>query len=258
MIPKIIHYCWFGGTPMPSITLKCIDSWKKWCPEYEIKLWNENNFDVNYCLYTQQAYKEKKWAFVSDVARFKILNNFGGLYLDTDVELLKPIDSFLNQAGFIGFEERSLEIRSPDNQPQWLLNPGLVMGCEKGNHVVKELLNEYEGRSFYNEDGSLNVKTICYYTSQFFYAHGMKSENIHQDILGLHLYPKDFFNPINKKTGKIDISENTHTIHHYAASWTTPKEKRNVKLFHVLNSLFGKKVTGLIRFLYRKAKGKKS
>ena len=256
MIPKIIHYCWFGKAPQPSITLKCIESWKKFCPDYEIRLWNEDNFDVNCCEYTRQAYEEKKWAFVSDVARFKILNEFGGLYFDTDVELLKSVDSFLNHEGFMGFEENSFEIKNSEQQPRWMLNPGLVMGCEKGNAVVKELLDEYNGRSFYNEDASLNIKTICFYTSQYFYAHGMKSENSHQDVLGMHLYPKDFFNPMDKKTGKIEISENTCSIHHYAASWTTQTEKRNVKLFHILNSLLGKNLTGFIRSIYRKCKGK--
>ena len=256
MIPKIIHYCWFGNNPLPSITLKCIESWKKCCPGYEIKLWNEDNFDINCCEYAQQAYKEKKWAFVSDVARFKVLNEHGGIYLDTDVELLKQIDPFLGHEGFIGFETCSLELKDSENKPCWLLNPGLVMGCEQGNHVIKDLLDEYNSRSFYNNDGSLNLKTICYYTSKYFYARGMKSENIHQDIAGIHLYPKEFFNPMDKKTGNIAVSESTYSIHHYAASWTSQTEKRNVKLFHVLNSLLGKRMTGFIRTLYRKLKGK--
>ena len=104
MIPKIIHYCWFGGNPLPELAIKCIESWKKYLPDYEIKEWNESNFDINCCAYVREAYEAKKWAFVSDYARFWILYQHGGLYFDTDVELIKSIDDLIVKGAFMGCE----------------------------------------------------------------------------------------------------------------------------------------------------------
>lgn len=256
MIPKIIHYCWFGKNPKPALALKCIESWKKYCPDYEIKEWNEDNYDVEFCDYSRQAYEKKKWAFVSDVARFKILYDNGGLYFDTDVELLKPIDFLLDNTGFLGFETTMHGLFGNEPEIHWLVNPGLGMGAEKNNPVLENLLNEYKDRSFVNVDGSLNLKTICEYTSKFFYKGGMQSDNVFQKILGFSLYPKEYFNPMDSRTGKISLTKDTISIHHYAASWTFQNEKRNVKLFRMLNSLLGKKGADFIRYFYRKIKGK--
>lgn len=256
MLPKVIHYCWFGGNPKPELALKCIESWKKYCPDFEIKEWNENNFDVDFCEYTKQAYKEKKWAFVSDVARYKILHDNGGLYFDTDVEVVRPLEFLLEDSCFLGWEDASLSLKDDCKKALLQLNPGLAMGCEKGNTVVAALLMEYDNRSFYKADGSLNLETICIYSSQFFYKNGMKSENSHQNILGVHIYPKNYFNPMDRKTGKIHLTEETVSVHHYAASWTTKTAQRNVKLFRFFSFVFGKRVGKIIRVLYRKWKGK--
>lgn len=256
MIPKVIHYCWFGGNPLTPLALKCIESWKKFCPDYEIREWNESNYDVNCCEYSKQAYKEKKWAFVSDVARYKILHDNGGLYFDVDVEIVRPINELLENSCFMGLERLSPALRNKEGVPCWLVNPGLAIGCEKGHAVIAKLLDEYNDRTFYKEDGSLNLETICTYTAEYLYKHGMKSENTHQNILGVHLYPKEFFNPMDSKTGTVSLTANAYSIHHYAASWTTNTAQRNVKLFRFLNALLGKRIGGLVRCFYRKLKGK--
>ena len=132
-IPKIIHYCWFGGKELPESAKKCIDSWKRFFPDYKIKEWNESNFDINYCDYTKEAYEAKKWAFVSDVARFKILYENGGFYFDTDVEVIKSFDDIISNGAFMGFE----------NDKKCLVNPGLGLGVEAGNQFYKEMLDLY-------------------------------------------------------------------------------------------------------------------
>lgn len=137
MISKVIHYCWFGGNPLPASAIKCINSWKKYFPGYEIKEWNESNFDVNFIPFTQEAYAAKKYAFVSDVARFWILEKEGGLYFDTDVEVIKGFDDILSEGAFLG-----VEIPSQDGAvPQ--VNPGLGLGAERGNAVIKSVLEYY-------------------------------------------------------------------------------------------------------------------
>ena len=251
MIPKIIHYCWFGNNPKPALALKCIESWKKYCPDYEIKEWNENNYDIGFCNYSRQAYGKKKWAFVSDVARFKILYENGGVYFDTDVELLRPIDSLLETSGFMGFETTMWGLYGNKSEEHWLLNPGLGMGAEKKSPVLNKLLNEYTTRLFENDDGTLNLETICEYTSKFFYEGGMRSANVFQKIFGYDLYPKDFFNPMNSKTGKIKTSKETFSIHHYAASWTSKSQKFNVKVFRILNTILGEKNTNSLLNFYK-------
>lgn len=148
MIPKVIHYCWFGGGEKPDLLKACIASWKKYCPDYEIKEWNERNFDVNMFTYTKEAYEAKKWAFVSDVARLMIVYTYGGIYLDTDVELLGNIDFLLNYPMFMFFESERL------------LNTGLGFGAEKNNDIIKSVLFDYENKSFYKNNGKYNMM-IC-------------------------------------------------------------------------------------------------
>ena len=137
MIPKIIHYCWFGGNPLPELAKKCIASWKLYCPDYEIKEWNESNFDLNYCDYVREAYDSKNWAFVSDVARLYALVTEGGIYMDTDVEVIKPLDNLLKYHAVSGFETETT------------IPTGLIAG-EKENPMLKELLYEYKNIHFTN------------------------------------------------------------------------------------------------------------
>lgn len=148
MIPKIIHYCWFGGNPLPPLVQKCIKSWKKYCPDYEIVRWDESNFDISGSpLYVKQAYDKKKWAFVSDYVRLWALVNYGGVYMDTDVEVIQPIDRFLRESAFSGFE-------ATDRIPTG------IMACEKDHPTFKEWLNEYGKKLFVLDDGSVNLETM--------------------------------------------------------------------------------------------------
>lgn len=213
MIPKVIHYCWFGRNPLPPLAVKCIESWKKYLPDYEIKEWNEDNFDVNIIPYTQEAYKAKKYAFVSDYARFWILYKYGGLYFDTDVEVIKPMGDIIERGAFMGCENET-KVGVP-----LYVAPGLGLGCEAGNPVYADLLELYAPFHFINKDGSLNLKTIVQYTSEYFDLEGLKKENDVQCVKGIWIYPKEYFCPIDYYTAKINITINTVAIHHYSESW---------------------------------------
>ena len=207
IIPNIIHYCWFGKNDKPELVLKCINSWKKYLPNYEIKEWNEENFNINIIPYTQEAYETKKYAFVTDYARFWILYNYGGLFFDTDVEIIKPLDKIIAKGAFMGKEENLL------------VNPGLGIGSPKEFPLYKELLKIYSTAHFKNTDGSINKKTIVHYTSELLLTKGLKKDNKIPNIDGLLIYPQEYFCPGTYKSDKFRITKNTHTIHHYAATW---------------------------------------
>lgn len=206
MIPKVIHYCWFGGNPLPELAIKCIDSWKKYCPDYEIKEWNENNFDMNMCDYVREAYEEKKWAFITDYVRLYAMVNEGGVYMDTDVEVIGSLDDFLANKAFSGFEnEESI--------------PTGIMACEKGFDLFDQLLRDYDNRHFVLADGSLDITTNVVTITNLCKQYGFVGNNTYQNIEGFAIYPKDFFCPKNQETGKIFLTENTITIHHFSGSW---------------------------------------
>ena len=214
MIPRVIHYCWFGHNPLPESAVKCINSWRQFFPDYEIKEWNESNFDVNAIPYTQQAYDAKKYAFVSDYARFWILYNYGGLYFDTDVEVIKPMDDIIERGPFMGIEVPATSSIAP------LVAPGLGLGANPGLGLYKILLDKYSSLSFLNADGSLNQKTIVAHTTEVLIEQGLKSTNDVQQVAGLWIYPQDFFNPLDSLTGRLTITENTRSIHWYMNSWS--------------------------------------
>jgi mannosyltransferase OCH1-like enzyme len=236
MIPKIIHYCWFGRNPLPPFAIKCIESWKKYLPEYEIKEWNEDNFDVNIIPYTKEAYETKKYAFVSDYARFWILYNYGGLYFDTDVEVIKNMDDIIVRGPFMGCEKDASDTTVASVVPGLDLgvNPGLGLGVNPGLGLYKELLNEYAKLHFINSDGSLNQKTIVAYTSEILCRHGLKHTNQIQECAGVWIYPKEYFCPIDYNSGKKELTINTRTIHHYSATWKTSKQKYKHQLVRFL------------------------
>lgn len=213
MIPKTIHYCWFGGNPLPKSALKCIASWRKFLPDYEIKEWNEDNFDVNIIPYTKQAYEAKKYAFVSDYARFWILYNYGGLYFDTDVEVIKPFDNIINRGAFMGIEKGSFLEGKP------MVNPGLGLGVETGHPFYKRMLDYYEKISFLNADGTLNTRTIVEYTTRQLYTDEAVFIQQIQCVDGIWIYPADVFCPMDSGTGIMKITANTVSIHHYTCSW---------------------------------------
>ena len=239
MIPKIIHFCWFGRNKKSSLIEKCIESWKKYCPDYEIIEWNEDNFDVHCCKYVEEAYEAKKWAFVSDYCRFYVLKQMGGIYLDTDVELLKSLDSYL-KTPLIAFEDEKK------------LAPGLIFACEKEDELCKQLLDEYDNDHFKNGDGTFNTRTVCDRATDLFLHYGLQANNTLQTVAGYTVYPTDYFNPYDMDSGKITIGEKTVSIHHYAGSWVDKKSKLRGKIYNILVRVFGKKFAEKVRKLLRK------
>lgn len=211
VIPKVIHYCWFGENPLPELAKICIDSWKKYLPDYEIKEWNETNFDLNSCEYIREAYNCKKWAFVSDYARFWILYNYGGLYFDTDVEIIKPMNDILKCGSFMGFENMG--------NAEFKVAPGLGLGANPGLGLYKEILEMYNSSHFLNNDGTLNLLTVVDRTTNILKKHGLKNKNEKQTIEGVTIYPFDYFCPIDCATGRKSITSNTRSIHWYMDSW---------------------------------------
>lgn len=219
MIPKVIHYCWFGRNPLPESAVKCINSWRKFMPDYEIKEWNEDNFDVNAIPYTAEAYQHKKYAFVSDYARFWILYRYGGVYFDTDVELIKPIDDIIERGAFMGIEQMCVVVPQ-DLIGYPLIAPGLGIGVEKENAFCKQILDYYTGLNFLDKNGEIGeMVTIVVHTTRLFVQHGLEKSGAMQHIAGITLYPEDYFNPLDDLTGRVRKTENTRSIHWYARTW---------------------------------------
>lgn len=217
MIPKIIHYCWFGGKPLPEKAIICINSWKKYLPDYRIIEWNESNFDINSNKYVKEAYEKHKWAFVTDYVRLYALYTVGGIYMDTDVEVIKTFDSFLKLKGFSGFERIDAV-------------PTGIMASVKNHKFIKELLFEYCDLHFINDDGTLDQTTNVVRITNAAVAHGLKLDNTMQEIQGFVFFPKDYFCPKNPRTLEIEITNNTVTIHHFEGSWIEENNfRRNLK-----------------------------
>lgn len=211
VIPKKIHYCWFGHNPLPPMAIKCIESWKKYLPDFEIIEWNEENFDVNLVPYTKEAYAAKKYAFVSDYARFWILYKFGGLYFDVDVEILHPMYDVINSGPFMGREyNRNYKIR-----PE--IAPGLGMGAYANMHFYKLMLDEYESKPFIKKDGTYDLTTIVKGVSDKFLFLGYRISNEPTLCDGIIIYPSDYFCPAFGRY--LNFSKNTKSIHYYSATW---------------------------------------
>lgn len=229
MIPKIIHYCWFGGKPLPKMAKKCIESWKKYCPDYEIIEWNETNFDLNYNLYVKEAYEAKKWAFVTDVVRLYALVTYGGIYMDTDVEILKPLDDFLELEAFSGFEAKD---RIPTG----------IMASAKSSPLFVELLNDYSEARFLKADGELDLTTNVKRITDKCLKYGLNLNNQKQTVNGLTLFPSDYFCPKDSDTLKINLTKNSYTIHHFDGSWLP----RNRKFVKFMTKFFGKRFVNIL------------
>lgn len=216
MIPKVIHYCWFGGNPLPKSALKCIASWRKYLPDYEIKEWNESNFDVNIIPYTAEAYKAKKYAFVSDYARFWILYKYGGLYFDTDVEVVKNMDDIIAKGPFMGCEN---EAKAGATPAQLGVAPGLGLGVNPGLGLYGEILDIYKDKHYILPDGTYSRETVVTITTDLLCKYGLKNISDIQEVAGVLIYPKEYFCPKDYATGRLDLTANTASIHHYDASW---------------------------------------
>jgi len=215
MIPKIIHYCWFGRNPKPKLAEKCIRSWKKHCPDYEIIEWNEDNYDIAEApLYVRQAYEMKKWAFVTDYVRLQVVYENGGIYMDTDVELLKPLDFLLNNAAYFGFED-GIDI-----------NTGLGFGAQKGAPILKELMEDYSGIPFRKPDGDYDHTTCPTRNTKVLLRHGLSQDDSLQTLSGgILILPAIYLSPIDFETKFRRHSGETISIHWFSGSWLTEQER---------------------------------
>lgn len=211
-IPKIIHYCWFGGNEIPKVEAECIASWRKQLKGYTFKLWNEQSFDIKSSKWTLAAYQDKKYAFVADYVRLAVLYEYGGIYLDTDIKLIKSFDSLLNQDAFMGFED------------------GVCVSCgviavKPHNKLIKEILDVYNSDSFlYEEHKQANVKMV----TELLCRYGLKQNNTEQYIYGMHIYPKTYFNPMDYY-GNWDKTKDTYCIHLYSGSWLSKEEQEKLQ-----------------------------
>ena len=225
MIPKKIHYCWFGRNPKPKLAEKCIASWKKHCPDYEIVEWNEDNFDINKYPYAKYCLDNKKYAFLSDFARLVVVSEEGGIYFDTDVEIVKNFDDLLNNEAFYGFENDEY------------IATGLGFGAQKKHVTVVEMLKEYDGLQ--KEDGTFGLKSCPQINTTALLKLGLQLNGKEQTITGAHIYPADYFNPFEDATGKLKTTKNTYSIHWYAKSWISKKKVLRSKLTRPLHRIFG-------------------
>lgn len=252
MIPKLIHYCWFGSNPLPELGKKCIASWRQFFPDYEIKEWNESNYDVNKIPYTREAYAAKKYAFVSDYARFEILYNEGGLYFDTDVEVIKDMTDIIERGNFMGCEKAAHE----GSHAQMLgVAPGLGLGVNPGLGLLKEIIEAYSTFHFLNEDGTLNTKTIVEYTSEILCKHGLRNTSELQQVADVWIYPQEYFAPKDVDTKELHITPKTVSIHHYDSSWAEWYDKaagiRGPKLKKRFGDKWGGKINSCI-YMYQR------
>lgn len=243
MIPKIIHYCWFGGNLLPDEVKKYMETWKKYCPDYEIKEWNESNFDINQNQYCREAYEARKWAFISDYARLKILYDYGGIYMDTDVEVCKPLDCLASYDFWSGFESESQ------------IPTGIMASC-RDNELLEYLLSYYDDKHFRNENGSYDTTTnVTTITKMVKDKYDIELNNTFQ-IFGDNnaIFPFEYFCAKSTEDGKIKKTENTYTIHHFAGSWLTNYEVFRHKIKLLLVGLFGRNlVINLKKSLDRKS-----
>lgn len=227
MIPKVIHYCWFGRGQMPEMAHRCIDSWKKFLPDYELRLWNEDTFDINSIPYVKEAYEAKKFAFVTDYVRLYAIYNFGGVYMDTDVEVLKNLDTFLGLPAFSGFEsEKDV--------------PTGIMASKRFGAWANEQLEYYKDRHFVNSDGSCDMTTNVQIISGIMARNGFKLENSYQVYKNcMHIFPKDYFCP-KMRSGIVQLTTNSYCIHHFEGSWQSTNAK--IKKFF-FRKIVGPKIT---------------
>ena len=213
-IPKILHYCWFGGKPKPPLAEKCIRSWKKFCPDFEIQEWNESNFDLEQVpAYVRQAYEAGRWAFVSDYVRLRALTEVGGVYLDTDVEIVRPLDPFLKHEAFAGFEHLER------------VQTG-VLACRKGFPLFQEFLAYYDTAVFRRPDGSMDTTTNVEILTGICRKKGLVFNDTFQVVDGLAVYPREVFCPVDYDTMKLKKTRKTVTIHWFSGSWQTQEDLR--------------------------------
>lgn len=235
---KKIHYCWFGSKPLPPLAIKCIESWKKYFPDYEIIEWNEKNFNVNCNSYVKEAYKKGKYAFVSDYARLKIIYENGGIYFDTDVEVIKRFSNSMLEKGFFGLEGK-------------YINTGLGFSAPKKSKIIKIMLDDYEKIHFINSDGTLDLKACPERNTTSLINKGYNISKKESSIDGIKIYPDEFFNPYDYKTNILKTTANTYSIHHCAASWISDEKRKDLNIKHNLVGKFGKYLGTFCYYIYK-------
>lgn len=224
MIPKTIHYCWFGGNEKPKLALRCIESWRRYCPDYEIIEWNEENFDISKNRYAREAYENKKYAFITDFVRLKVLGQYGGIYMDTDVEVLGSLDEFLHHQAFSGFESDQI------------ISTG-IMGCERGFSLFETFLAYYYDASFIKENGQFDTTPNTVTLTSIIKKYGFIPDGSYQVVQGFALYPKDVFSPLEIGTGILNLTDKSKTIHYYSASWYSKSMKFKHKLARYIKKI---------------------
>lgn len=235
MIPKIIHYIWFGGNPFPEKVAYCIETWKKYLPDYEFKLWDENSFDVNTIRFTKEAYENKKWAFVSDYVRVYVLHNYGGIYLDTDIEVLRSLDDLLNNRMILGTDDRGYLTA--------------FMASERCHPFWKNILDHYEKSSFVLDDGSLKIEVNNTLLQNELTKYGYRVSNSYQELKeGIKIFPDEYFHVVSLVDGSVHKTEKSYTIHWHTLLWISPWRKfvRFIRL-KVLVPILGRKLLNKLR-----------
>ena len=236
MIPKKIHYFWIGGNPKPESVLFCIESWKKYCPDYEIIEWNETNYDFTKNEYMRQAYEAKKWGFASDCARLDVVFQYGGIYFDTDVELIKNPDHLLCNRAFFGFD-RAIETCKNN------VNTGEGFGAEAFHPILRDMLGDYDTLQFIRQDGKLNLTPTPYYTTTCLRKYGLKNENVDQILNNdVMIYASDVLCPKSYCASELHLTERTVSIHHFDATWLDDDLKRKHDRSVRINKTFGDKL----------------
>ena len=238
MIPKIIHYCWFGRGPKPELAQKCIESWRRWCPEYEIVEWNEDSFDINSKRYVKEAYEAKKFAFVTDYVRLYAMYTVGGVYMDTDVMLLKSLDEYLCHEIFAGFETKDK------------IQTG-IMASVQGQAIIGQLLEYYNEISFLNKDGTLNLTTNVETITNIMLSKGFVPNGEFQIVDGFTIYPTNIFCPDHKKLGDSIYMADTATIHYFSGSWKSDSaRKRERSIWWKAVAVPGMKISKMMTALF--------
>ena len=225
-IPKTIHYCWFGRNPLNKMAKKCIKSWRKYCPDYAIVEWNEDNYDIaSKPRYVREAYAAQKWAFVSDYARFDILYHYGGLYFDTDVEIIRPLHDLVSKGPFMGCEaDAQMELAANSIS----VAPGLGIAANPGLGIYKQMLDSYANEEFVREDGTYNYSTVVERATRILQLNGLTDVPGIQSVAGITVYPSEYFCPLDYRTRILTKTQNTRTIHWYDGSWYS-KERRKAQ-----------------------------
>lgn len=223
---KVIHYCWFGRGEKPALVQKCIASWKKFCPDYELVEWNEDNFDIQSCKFVEEAYSDRNFAFVSDYVRARALFDRGGIYLDTDVEVLRSFDEFLSEKAFLGFEEGNFV-------------GTCVMGVEKGSELMQMYLDHYDNSVYFNPDGTKYVDTNVVLLTRLLEEKGLVRNDEKQTVDGITIYPRTYFSPYDYINGINYITEESAAIHHFAQLWLPKSVRLKTEVKKVIVKIIG-------------------